>query len=109
MAIYRHTAWTQGFKITDKNGVPINLTSATFEAKFRKTVNDDVLLTLNTANNGINIVDAINGRLQLVITALQSATLPLQHIVFDVLRTDLSPGPVRLFGGSLVVKDPITR
>jgi len=110
MATYQGTFYAVIFKILDRDGNPVNLTGWTFRAMIRVTVEDtDPLLELTTANGGFLIVDAANGRVQMQILAAQTDDLPEGRLVFDVERTDLSPGPIWEFGGRIKVKQPVTR
>lgn len=109
MAIYQGAAFTVTFALS-QNGTPIDISGWTFESDFRDNVRDtDELVTLTTANGGWSIADAANGLVSMILLESQTEDFPLGRVVFDVMRTDVSPGPVRLFGGSIKVKQPVTR
>jgi hypothetical protein len=109
-AIYISTAYEQDFTLNDRDGVAIDITSYTFKAQFRDNATDEeALLELTTANGGITVLDGPAGRMRFIITAVQSADLPEGRIVFDVLRLNGSPAPTWLFGGTIRVKQPVTR
>lgn len=106
---YQATYYAKVF-VFKQNGVPINISGWTFRAQFRAQVTDTaVLLELTTANTGFAITDAVNGKVEMRITSAQLNAMPVAVAVFDVMRTDASPGPLRLFGGKLKVKQPVTR
>lgn len=91
---------------------PINITGWTFRAMLRTRdapIEDLPLLELTSANGGFAILNAAAGRFSMIITALQTLTLPEGVILFDVMRTDIVPGPVFQFEGQLTVKKPETR
>ena len=109
MAIYQGTYFTQLFVVKTKDG-PVDISGWEFEAQFRKRVDDaDSLLDLTTAGGAFSLTDAVNGELQLAITEDLTATLPLGRVVFDVLRTDASPGPRFVFRAAALVKQSATR
>lgn len=110
MAAYQGTYYTAQFQLANSDGSAINISGWTFEAEFRVQLSDVApLLTLTTANTGFSIVNASTGVFQMAITSVQTLALPTGGVLFDVLRTDASPGPLYLFGGRLRVKEPVTR
>lgn len=109
MAIYQSTAFNVIFTIK-QNSTAVDITGWTFEADFRTSADSSTtLLTLTTANTGFTITSAGSGLVRMTLTAVQTAMLPVGKVVFDVMRTDISPGPERLFGASTKVKLPVTR
>jgi hypothetical protein len=109
MPAYTGTYYVKKFTIKNSTG-PINLTGWTFESKIRDRNDTAVLLDLTTANGGWVVTDGPNGKLELRITAAQTAAFPVpSKLIFDVLRTDISPGPVYVFGARFSVKQPSTR
>lgn len=110
MAVYQGTYFAQAFIIRDADTeAAIDITTWTFESDLRDRNDSAVLLTLTTANGGWAITDAPNGVVEMRITAAQTEALPVAKLVFDVLRTDVSPGPVWLFAGKFSVRRPVTR
>jgi hypothetical protein len=75
----------------------------------RDRLDTETLLELTTANGGLVVIDGPTGEIAMRITAEQSAELPVARVVFDVLRTDASPGPLWIFGGKFAIKEPVTR
>ncbi len=110
MAAYQGTYYTAQFQLANTDGTFVNISGWAFKAEFRVQLSDvDPLLTLTTGNTGFSIISASTGLFQMVLTAVQTLALPVGGLVFDVLRTDASPGPVYLFGGVIRVKEPVTR
>lgn len=110
MAAYQGTYYSKTFVFKDAETLePLDITTWEFESTLRDRLDTAELLTLTTANGGWAVTDGANGEAELRITALQTADLPVAKLVFDVLRTDASPGPVWLFAGRFSVKRPVTR
>ena len=111
MAAYQGTYYAVPFQLLDDAGAPVaDITAWQLSADIRDNKTDTAeLLSLTTANGGLAVTNGPQARFELRITAVQTALLPLGRMVFDVLRTDASPGPVYLFGGSFPVKQPVTR
>jgi hypothetical protein len=109
MAIYQGTYYAKSFIIKDTDGVVQDISGWEFEADLRDRVDTEVLLTLTTANGGFVVIDGAAGRFELRITADLTVDLPKAKLVFDVLRTDASPGPVWLFAAKVPVRQPVTR
>ncbi|HLL28968.1 MAG TPA: hypothetical protein VKT73_15130 [Xanthobacteraceae bacterium] len=108
-AAFQGSYFSAEFTITDGTN-PIDITGWTFDAQFRARVTDDqILLELTTANTGFQMIDAPNGRFRIQMTEEQTENLPEGKLVFDIMRTDLSPGPRWLCSGKLKVKKPVTR
>lgn len=109
MAAYQGTYYSVVFALDSRDGTRVDITGWEFSADLRDTRASAELINLTTANGGFTVLDGINGQMSLNITAEQTLTLPTGRIVFDVLRTDAVPGPVYVFGGSFIVKQPVTR
>lgn len=109
MPAYQGTYYSKTFAFKDEDGEPVDITGWEFEADLRDRVDTEVLLTLTTANGGFAVGDGPNGLLVMSITAELTEELPAKRLVFDVLRTDSSPGPLWLFSGKFSVKQPVTR
>jgi hypothetical protein len=109
MPVYRGTYYTVGFTFKDSDDAVIDITGWTFESDIKENRADTTaLVNLTTANGGFAVTDGPNGRLEMRMTAVQTALLPVGRMVFDVLRTDPANGPVYYFGGSFKVKTPVT-
>lgn len=109
-AVYQGTAYTLNFTFEDDDEVVIDITGWTFATDIKDSRSDDAaLVSLTTANGGFVVTDGPNGRLDMIITAAQTDLLPEGSMVFDLLRTDSSPGPVYYLGGSFRVKRPVTQ
>ena len=111
MAAYQGTAYTIPFTFRSTvDQTPIDITGWTFESDIRDNRDDEPeLLNLTNANGGFVITDAAFGRVEMRLTAAQTAALNVGKYVFDILRTDVDPGPVYILGGTFKVKKPVTR
>lgn len=88
---------------------PIDVTGWEFQADIKSKREDEIpLLSLSTDNGGFEVINGEEGRFEMRISAAQSEDLPLGKLLFDVRRVSIVPGPVWLFGGSFLVKTPIT-
>jgi hypothetical protein len=113
MPIWRGTHYSRVFNFTDSVG-PIDITGWEFMSEFRGSRNDPdpPLLTVvsgSLGETGWVIEDAPTGKLRLNIGHDDTELLTTSKIIFDVLRTDIVPGPVYLFEATVPVKDPVTR
>lgn len=110
MAVYQGTALTKYVTLKDSEGVPLDITGWTFRAQLRDHPDDAIALgELTTENGGIVLVDEVNGRLGLVFDDALTEVLPVGRVHFDVLRENGASGPVWLFAGNFMVRQPITR
>ena len=113
MAIYQDTFYTQNFILQSTSGAAINIAGSTWTAAFRVNVSDPdpPLLTLTSAGSGIILPNGgTDGKLQIVLTQLQTSALPVGTLHSDFMRTDI-PGatPQRYFGATFKVKQAVTR
>lgn len=112
MPVFQGTYFTKTFILKDRTTeLPIDVTGYEFSCDIRDNIDDDTpLLELTTAGGGIVVGSTPgNGEVVLNLTAVQTAALPEARLHFDVLRTDITPGPRWLFGGRFRVKQPVTR
>lgn len=110
MPAFQSDYYARGFVLKDRTtALPTNITGWALQAQIRENLDEAVLLDLTTANGGLVITSGTGGRLEIRITAAQTALLPVGRVLFDVRRTGITPGPLWLFGGSFKVKQPVTR
>jgi hypothetical protein len=117
MPVYIGTYYARVFQLTHKsNGHPIDISGWDFAAEVRQNINDtDPELTLTSLPSPdpphFVIIDATNGRVEMRLYEDDTESLSEGTHIFDVLRIDVSSGfgPQWLFGGSFVVKKPVTR
>lgn len=110
MTIWRGTHYSMVFNIQQLLGEPMDITGRTFRSQIRdKNSDKDFMIELTTENDGIAIIDASLGMIELRITADQNEDFSLGNVVGDVFRMDVVPGPERLFGFSDRVRRPVTR
>lgn len=92
--INRNRDYKETFAFTDCDGNPKDLTGHDFVLELRKTVNaaDPTLLTLtsNPAAGITVVVPATAGKIEVVITDVQSAALPSGVFPFDLYQ--ITPG-----------------
>jgi hypothetical protein len=75
MTTYQGTYKAYPFRMTSKTSGSPDISSWTFHAKIRDKLTSAVLLDLTSANGGVVVTDGLNGRLELRMTAVQTATL----------------------------------
>lgn len=110
MAIMQGTVVQKYINIQNSDTTPIDITGWTLRAVLRKQPTSSLSLgELTTENGGFVIIDPPNGRLAIVLDDSLTVTLPEGRIHFDVIRENGPTGPVWLFGGSFLVKQPVTR
>lgn len=110
MAAYQGTFYVIPFAFKATDGSAIDITDWTFSADIREKRRDETeLLSLTSENEGFVTTEAALGRFEMRITAEQTAALPTGRLVFDILRTDASPGPLYVGGGAFRVRQPVTR
>jgi hypothetical protein len=117
MPVYQGTYYSRVFQLTHKStGHAIDITGWDFGAEVRQAVSDDdpelTLTSLDSPSPAhFVILDGPNGRLEMRLYEDDTEALPEGTHIFDVLRIDVSSGlgPQWLFGGSFVVKKPVTR
>lgn len=110
MAIMQGTFVQKYINMKASDGTPIDITGWLLRASLRKSPTDPVVLTeLTNANGGFVLIDEPNGRLAFTLDDLITAALPVGRIHFDVRHENAPEGPVWIFGGSFIVKQPVTR
>lgn len=110
MAVMQGTFVQKYINIKDSNDAPIDITGWTLRASLRRVPTaPDVLAELTTENGGFVLIDEPNGRLAFVLDETLTALLPVGRVHFDVLHENGPEGPVWIFGGSFIVKQPVTR
>jgi hypothetical protein len=112
MPIWRGTHYSRVFTFEDSAGA-IDITGWEFLSQIRAQRGDaDPLLVVDSSsltNTNWTIEDAVAGKLRLNIDHDDTLLLTSTKIIFDVLRTDVDPGPIWLFEATVPVKDPVTR
>lgn len=111
MTIYRGAYYRVIITLkSNVTGEPVDITGWTFRSQIRDAASDEeYMIELTSANGGINVLDGPAGQFEIVITAEQNEEFSLGNVVGDVFRTDVLPGPVRLFGYRDKVRRSITR
>lgn len=110
MAIMQGTFVQKYINMKANDGTPIDITGWLFRSTLRRSVSDpNELAELTNANGGFAMIDEPNGRFAFVLDESVTAALPVGRIHFDVLHDNAPEGPVWVFGGSFLVKQPVTR
>lgn len=110
MAVMQGTLTQKYINMKSSDDTPIDITGWMLRASLRKAPNSpDLLAELTTENGGFVLVDEPNGRLALVLDETVTAVLPVGRVHFDVLHENAPDGPIWIFGGSFLVKQPVTR
>ena len=111
MTIWRGSHYNMFFTLVQPGtATPADITGWKFRSQIRdKNSDQNYMIELTTENGGVVIHDAAAGRIELVITASQNENFSLGNVVGDMFRTDVVPGPERLFGFKDRVRRPVTR
>lgn len=110
MAVMQGTFVQKYINMKASDGSPIDITGWNLRASLRKAPSaPDVLAELTNANGGFTIVDSSNGRLAFTLDESVTIILPVGRVHFDVLHDNAPDGPVWIFGGNFLVKQPVTR
>lgn len=93
------------FAIADEDGVPVDLTGASFRMDIETGAGADVL-TLSTSNGRV-VLDAPAGRIDLVVPAAVMAALKANFHAHDMLMT-LGGQTTRLWAGNFSILQGVT-
>ena len=111
LAIEQGATFKVIFQWTDANNTPINITGYSARSQVRPTIESaTVLVDATTVNGKLSIVaPASDGKVQLLISATETATLPSGTAVWD-LELIAGDGTVtRLLQGSVTISPEVTR
>lgn len=96
-----------------KTGDPatsVNLTGYQARMQIRSDVTSAVVLAdMTTANGRILITDAVNGKFDLYLTAVETAALSFESGVYDLELVAPDNTVTRLLAGSVVLSPEVTR
>lgn len=91
----------------DAAGANVNMTGFTAKMQVRKSkTSDDDVMTLSTANGGIEL--GANGQIVLLADATETAALKEGQYVYD-LEINTGSSVIRLIEGAFVVNGEVTR
>ena len=102
--IYRGTYFERIIEMRDEDGAVINIDGWEFEASVKGEDGTEVI-DASSATGEFSIESAADGELKFSLTAVQTGALTTDLIKFDVVRTDISPGPVQMFALEIDVRD----
>ena len=110
LKIDQYATFSTAFKWqTKSSGQPVNLTGYTAAMQIRRTPDSSTaLVSLSSPSAGITI-DALNGRVTVEISAVQTAALTPGKYVYDLLLTNPASKKKRLIEGVVVVDAGVTR
>ena len=102
------STWKRSVSIKDSAGALMNLTGYTARMQVRRRIEStSVLIELTTTNGAITVSPTL-GRLNLVLTATQTATLS-QSGVYDLEIVSSGGEVTRMLEGQFIVKPEVTR
>lgn len=110
LTIYQGATFSREFRWqTGTPAADVNLTGYTARMQIRRKLTDeDVVLELTTANGGIVITNAAQGRFTLNATATQTEALEIRSGVYDVEFVS-GATVTRLLQGAVTVSPEVTR
>lgn len=88
--------------------LPFNFTGYTGRMQIRRTIDDDVMIELTTANSGIQYTNAASGELTVRMTAVQTAAL-LTSGVYDLEIINGAGEVSKLLKGAFTLLREVTR
>lgn len=110
LAIEQGATFKVIFQWTDSNNSPINITGYTLRSQIRATVeSSSVMVDMTNANGKVTISDAAQGKIQMLLSATETASLAAGTGVWD-LEVIAGDGTVtRLLQGSVTISPEVTR
>jgi hypothetical protein len=107
--IVRGDTFGQSWQLIDTDNSPITIFNAALRLQFRASADSNViLLELSTANGGIVITDAFNGKFDVAITAAATALMTFETCVYDLELTDSSNVVKTLVAGTVFLHKDVT-
>lgn len=92
------------------NDAPVDLTGFTAKAQFRAKIDSpNSVLDLSTENDGIIIVSAIEGVIELYASAIDAAKLTADKYVYDINLTGPDGDTFRLVEGHVNIVQGVTK
>ena len=115
MEISQGSDFKLGLTIKDAGGSPIDLTGHTFRGQIRKTASDAIIQAVFT----FDIVDAVNGRVDVIMVAADSSAIALEKsktssrsittMTYDIESEDGSGNVVRWLEGLVKFSPEVTK
>lgn len=96
--VYQGSTWDEEIILRNADGTPMNLTGMQARMQLRPEIGSDVvILDLSPSNGRLTVVDAAQGRIHLLVSAADTAALPLdfevQTYVYDLELFRSLPAP----------------
>lgn len=116
-SVYQGQTWEETLVVNNPDGTPMNLTGFAARMHIRAEIGDAAtIMELGLANERLLVSDAAAGELTLLVSAADTAALPLnfepQTWVYDVEIYRASPAPEyvqRILQGSINASPEVTR
>lgn len=91
------------------DGIPVNLTGYTIKSSVTRSIGSTPIYTMQSSNGGVAITNAASGQFSLTLASSVTSSWTKGNLAYDVLAT--SPGGVAttVFGGTMTVKDVVTK
>lgn len=111
LTIYKGSTFVKAIQWKTGNpAVPVNLEDCTLRMQMRKTVNDTVVLdSLTTENNKLRIVNAAEGKIEIVIAAATSSAYTFDRGVYDLEVVFPDTSVYRIIEGAVTTVPEVTR
>lgn len=93
----------------DESEQPINLTGYTARMQVRTSIKSSELVTELTTGNSRIVLTPELGKIELVLTAAQTAALPAKQCVYDLELVSPSGVVTRLLQGTFLISPEVTR
>ena len=108
LLIEQGATFTQEFVWKDSAGTPIDLTGCSARMKIRKLKTDEVVVSLTSPSGGI-VLDELEGRITITISAENTSLLPVCDGRYDLEIVQPSDVVTRLVQGDVEISAEVTR
>lgn len=112
LTIYQGSTFRKTFTWKAGSGnsaTPVNITDFTFFSQARDTVHSSNIILDLSLGNGIEIVNAVEGIFQIVLSAEQTSLLSFKSAVFDLEAHALNGDVYRILQGEILLVPEVTR
>jgi hypothetical protein len=106
LTIDQGSTFNYEINLKQQDGTSLNLTNCVFTGQIRKSYYS----RKQTANLTINVIDSANGKINLTLTAANTATIAAGRYLYDVKMANTANGVVsRIYEGVATVTPQVTK
>jgi hypothetical protein len=94
------------FYVNSTRAIPIDFSGTTWKMQIRESVDsENYVLELSNSNGRIDISEQANGKIELILTAVETAALSFENAVYDLENIDGVEINKYLFGKIILYKE----